>query len=255
MWSLYMGQQPYEHKDGIFMRNPFFPHFPQSAPPEYTSLAESCLRRDPRERPSFVEITSRLNKFFYDADSVPGHLPPGTPPQHSPPMLNVDEASPAGASATAPAHAIAAAAAPDQATAPDTATSAASDTATPATATTSVTNVDGCSSDEMQLMTGTSSYAFSHFDSRHALASSWGIHSVSSQQLRSQVQDRSDGHHQPTQPALSPPGTNARLIDSGVPAHMAHACDEQRLQPGPGRVVLQEADSQDVVYSNVWIQT
>ena len=62
MWYLYMGMQPYMLKDGVLMRNTIFPHFPRSAQPEYRSLAESCLQRDPHMRPSFVEISSSLSK-------------------------------------------------------------------------------------------------------------------------------------------------------------------------------------------------
>ena len=241
MWYLYMGMQPYMLKDGVLMRNTIFPHFPRSAQPEYRSLAESCLQRDPHMRPSFVEISSSLSKYCNEADSVPDsvpdHPPTGTPPQPSPPTLNMVEAFPADAPATAPAPATVAAAALVQAIA----TSAASPTATvPAT------NADSSCRDEM--LSGTAPCVFSHCSSRHALASCWDVNAANSQLLRSRVQDQSDGaaatpadvsatatataahsdasataqnqtvgHHQPTQPALSPPGTNTCLIDSGVP--------------------------------------
>ena len=201
-------------------------------------------------RPSFVEITSRLSKLF-NIDDVPNHPPAGPPPQPSPPTLIADEAAatPADAPATAPAPATAAAAAADQAAAPDTSTwaalldiaasttssPAAAATANPATTTMPVTNVDGCSSDEMLM--GSAPCVFSHCSSRLALASCWDVNTANSQLLRSHVQD---GHHPPTQAALiSLPGTNGCLLDSGVTAHLAHACDEQRLQPGPGGAVQQ----------------
>ena len=64
MWSLYMGQKPYVVKAGEVLPNMLFPHFPVHAPPQYTGLVQSCLRRDPHERPTFPEITASLVAFF-----------------------------------------------------------------------------------------------------------------------------------------------------------------------------------------------
>ena len=256
MWSLYTGQQPYVYKAGMFMPNTLFPRFPRSAHPEYKSLAESCLRRDPHERPSFVEIMNSMHKFF-NIDDVPDHPPAGTPPRPSSPTLNLYEAA-AAASATAPASATAAAraCAPVRATA--TATPAASVATHPATACMPVSVADGSSSDEM--LTGSVPYVFSHCVSRHALASVWDINTVHSQQLRSLDPVMSVlGSEDPlqcTQPSLSPLGTKASLLDSGVHARMLHVCDEQKQQQSvPSGVVQQWADSRDGVYTNTWIQT
>ena len=57
-----------------------------------------------------------------------------------------------------------------------------------------------------------------------------------------------------TQPSFSPPPGSC-LLDSGVPAYLAHTCDEQRLQPGPVGAVLQEAGSCDRVYTKTWTPT
>ena len=70
MWSLYKGQQPYVLKAGVLMPNTLFPHFTQSAHPVYKGLAESCLRRDPHERPSFAELAGSLFKFFDEGGGV-----------------------------------------------------------------------------------------------------------------------------------------------------------------------------------------
>ena len=74
MWSLYTGQQPYVLQAGLFMHNALFPHFPQSAPPEYRSLAERCLRGDPHQRPTFPEIKGSLISIF-SKDLGPGYNP------------------------------------------------------------------------------------------------------------------------------------------------------------------------------------
>ena len=85
MWSLYMGQQPYVVRSGVLFTNPLFPHFPtagHAAHPQYTYLAERCLRRDPHERPSFAEITDCLLDFFTRQSVAPG------PPQAVPPTVS-----------------------------------------------------------------------------------------------------------------------------------------------------------------------
>ena len=86
MWSLYMGQQPYVFsRSGVLLANPLFPHFPKfvyTAHPQYTSLAERCLRMDPHERPSFVEIEKGLLDFF-DRECVAPGTPQLAPPTHS----------------------------------------------------------------------------------------------------------------------------------------------------------------------------
>ena len=240
----------------VCLPNTLFPRFPRSAHPEYKSLAESCLRRDPHERPSVVEIMNSMHKFF-NIDDVPDHPPAGTPPRPSSPTLNLYEAE-AAASATAPASATAAArvCAPVRATA--TATPAASVATHPATACMPVSVADGSSSDEM--LTGSVPYVFSHCVSRHALASVWDINTVHSQQLRSLDPVMSVlGSEDPlqcTQPSLSPLGTKASLLDSGVHARMLHVCDEQKQQQSvPSGVVQQWAHSRDGVYTNTWIQT
>ena len=64
MWSVYTGQQPYVFRAGMLLPNTLFPHFPKSTPPEYRSLAESCLRRDPHQRPTFAEIKASLMAIF-----------------------------------------------------------------------------------------------------------------------------------------------------------------------------------------------
>ena len=86
MWSLYMGQQPYVVRSGVLFTNPLFPHFPKTGNathPQYTCLAERCLRRDPHERPSFAEITDCLIDFFSRDRVAPG------PPQPAPPTLSM----------------------------------------------------------------------------------------------------------------------------------------------------------------------
>ena len=85
MWSLYTGQQPYVILTGVPRTNPHFPHFPKAghaAHPQYTYLAERCLRVDPHERPSFAEIGETLQDFFHSVSLVLG------PPQPAPPCLN-----------------------------------------------------------------------------------------------------------------------------------------------------------------------
>ena len=83
MWYLYTGQQPYVVSGDFFVPNKLFPLFPKAAAahPQYTSLAERCLRVDPHERPSFVEVADSLEAFF---NRVVGpreqRLPPPTPP-------------------------------------------------------------------------------------------------------------------------------------------------------------------------------
>ena len=72
MWSLYMGQRPYVVKAGRLLPNALFPHFPESAPPPYKDLSESCLRRDSHERPTFSEITVILAAFFESVFGVDG---------------------------------------------------------------------------------------------------------------------------------------------------------------------------------------
>ena len=80
MWSIYTGQQPYvfSDKDGEPLPNKLFPHFPSIAPPQYTCLAERCLRWDPHERPSFTEITACLQAFF-DREVGPRRSAAGPP--------------------------------------------------------------------------------------------------------------------------------------------------------------------------------
>ena len=97
-------------KAGMLVPNPTFPQFSPSAHPEYQDLANSCLRRDPHLRPSFVEISSRLADFFNRGKRAAGSgayvptWPPtgpssGGPALPAPPFL--DGASGATATATA----------------------------------------------------------------------------------------------------------------------------------------------------------
>ena len=64
MWSLYTGQLPYLLNGADVQPNKNFPAFPQGAHPQYTSLACSCLWRDPHERPSFTDIAHSLLAIF-----------------------------------------------------------------------------------------------------------------------------------------------------------------------------------------------
>ena len=74
MWTLYTGMQPFVYNNAnVLMKNPLFPHFPPSAHPEYTSLTRWCLRRDPHERPSFVEIARCLCELFKISEEPDDH--------------------------------------------------------------------------------------------------------------------------------------------------------------------------------------
>ena len=97
MWTLYTGQQPYVvSRSGVPLSNPLFPHFPKAGHathPQYICLAERCLRMDPHERPSFVEIAKGLLDFFDRECVAPGihrPAPPNLPglPQSAPATFN-----------------------------------------------------------------------------------------------------------------------------------------------------------------------
>ena len=80
MWCLYTGQLPYVHRTGAWQCNALFPHFPVHAPPLYTGLVQSCLRRDPHDRPTFPEITASLVAFFNEVLGPEGsHVPMPAP--------------------------------------------------------------------------------------------------------------------------------------------------------------------------------
>ena len=102
MWSLYTGEQPYACKSGLLLSNPLFPHFPKAghaAHPQYTCLAERCLRMDPHERPSFTEITESLLDFFNRESVATG------PPKPAPPTLDIEvPSSPSQPASTAHSH-------------------------------------------------------------------------------------------------------------------------------------------------------
>jgi len=74
------------------------PRFPSTAPAQFVSLAEACWQTDPARRPSFNEISERLEQLA--AELVPsveadGLLaqppqppqPPPLPPVHSPAVV------------------------------------------------------------------------------------------------------------------------------------------------------------------------
>ena len=97
LWSLYTGKNPYTHnKAGLLVPSSYFPLFPPATLPEYRDLANSCLRRDPHLRPSFVEITRKLVEFFNresqgagtGASATTGPAPAGGPARPAPPFLD-----------------------------------------------------------------------------------------------------------------------------------------------------------------------
>ena len=87
MWSFYTGQQPYVWAAGMLRPNTLFPHFPTAAAPQYKSLAERCLQRDPHQRPTFAEISDSLVAFFSEEMDGPGTAPAG-PARPAPPTLH-----------------------------------------------------------------------------------------------------------------------------------------------------------------------
>ena len=88
MWSIYTGQEPYVWQGDLPSKNPLFPHFPSTSHPQYVHLTERCLRMDPHDRPSFVEISACLISLFQKVDASACLVPVG-PPRPAPPALSV----------------------------------------------------------------------------------------------------------------------------------------------------------------------
>ena len=68
MWSLYNGLLPYVRSGDDLLPHTLFPHYScaaHAAHPHYIRLAQSCLQKDPHQRPSFTDLTHALSAFFF----------------------------------------------------------------------------------------------------------------------------------------------------------------------------------------------
>lgn len=68
MWELLTGEDPYSEMHcasiiGGILNNTLRPQIPNWCDPEWKSLMESCWSSDPKQRPSFSEISQRLRKM------------------------------------------------------------------------------------------------------------------------------------------------------------------------------------------------
>ncbi|KAJ6823653.1 uncharacterized protein M6B38_127305 [Iris pallida] len=68
MWEILTGDEPYGNMHygaiiGGIMNNTLRPTVPRSCDPEWKKLMEQCWAPDPRQRPSFTEIASRLRSM------------------------------------------------------------------------------------------------------------------------------------------------------------------------------------------------
>lgn len=68
MWELMTGQEPYHDMHygavlGGIVSNTLRPQVPESCDPEWRSLMEQCWSQEPSERPTFIEISSRLRSM------------------------------------------------------------------------------------------------------------------------------------------------------------------------------------------------
>ena len=91
MWSFITGQVPYVIQGDDVLPNKQFPTFPPTAPAQYVDLAELCLRRDPHERPTFLDIAQSLMTIFsaeLGHEGADGSVGIGPPHPGSPSLLS-----------------------------------------------------------------------------------------------------------------------------------------------------------------------